>query len=258
MSLKNVRIRVERKKKIGVVLLNKPETKNILDTSTLQELADTLKILGSEREIRVIIITSDRDFSAGADIKEMRGKSMEEAGAFSRLGHSVCNKIEHMEKPVIAAVKGYALGGGCEIAMACDIRIAGKSARFGQPEINLGLISGFGATQRLTRLVGAGKAMEMILTGKIIEAGEAESIGLVNKVVRDEALLDEAEEIALTIAQKSPVAVKLAKRLIYASLDIERGLEREIVLFSECFAHCDSIEGMNAFLEKRIPRFEGS
>ena len=255
MSFKNDRIKVERKKMIGVLLLNKPEIKNILDTGTLQELADTLKVLGSDEEIRVVIITSEKDFSAGADIREMRGKSMEEAEAFSRLGHSICNMIEHMEKPVIAAVKGYTLGGGCEIAMACDIRIAGESARFGQPEINLGLISGFGATQRLTRLVGAGKAMEMILTGRIIEAGEAASIGLVNRVVRDEALLEEAEDTALAIAQKSPVAVKLAKRLIYASLDIERGLEREIALFSECFAHRDSLEGMNAFLEKRVPRF---
>ena len=255
MSFKNDRIKVERKKIIGVLFLNKPEMKNVLDTGTLQELVDTLKALGSDEEIRVVIITSEKDFSAGADIREMKGKSMEEAEAFSRLGHSVCNMIEHMEKPVIAAVKGYTLGGGCEIAMACDIRIAGESARFGQPEINLGLISGFGATQRLTRLVGAGKAMEMILTGRIIEAGEAAFIGLVNKVVRDEALLEEAEDIALTIAQKSPVAVKLAKRLIYASLDIERGLEREIASFSECFAHRDSIEGMNAFLEKRVPRF---
>jgi len=255
MSFKNDRIKVERKKIIGVLFLNKPEMKNVLDTGTLQELVDTLKALGSDEEIRVVIITSEKDFSAGADIREMRGKSIEEAEAFSRLGHSVCNMIEHMEKPVIAAVKGYTLGGGCEIAMACDIRIAGESARFGQPEINLGLISGFGATQRLTRLVGAGKAMEMILTGRIIEAGEAASIGLVNRVVRDEALLEEAEDTALAIAQKSPVAVKLAKRLIYASLDIERGLEREIALFSECFAHRDSLEGMNAFLEKRVPRF---
>lgn len=162
-----------------------------------------------------------------------------------------------MEKPVIAAVNGYALGGGCELALACDIRIAGKSAKFGLPELNLGLIPGFGGTQRLSRLVGIGKAKEIILTGKIIDAKEGESIGLVNKVVRDEELMREVEEVSLVLAQRSPITVKIAKGLINKNQEIKRGLEMEIVSFSECFETQDHIEGINAFLEKRKPVFKG-
>jgi enoyl-CoA hydratase len=162
-----------------------------------------------------------------------------------------------MGKPVIAAVNGYALGGGCELAMACDIRIASENAKFGQPEINLGLIPGFGGTQRLSRLVGIGRAKELIFTGRIIDAKEAQDIGLVNKVVREEELLDRSKEMALVLAQKSPLILKVAKNLINRNHDIKKALEMEIMDFSECFASEDHMEGIKAFLEKRKPEFKG-
>ncbi len=258
MSTGNEHIKIERKKEIGVVILNMPESMNILDTKTLQELGDSLIQLENEEQIRAVIITGNKNFSAGANIKELKEKNPEAAEVFSRLGHKVCNQVESMEKPVIAAVNGYALGAGCEIALACDIRVAGESVKFGQPEINLGLIPGFGATQRLTRLVGIGIAKEIILTGRIIDAKEAESIRLVNRVVKDEILMGKAEEMAQVLVEKSPIAVKIAKGLINKNLDIKNGLEMEIVSFSECFGSQDHIEGMNAFLEKRKPRFKGT
>lgn len=253
----NEHIKIEKKKEVGIIILNRPEALNILDTKTLQELGDSLTELEKDEQIRAIIITGGKIFCAGASIKEMKEKNPEDAEAFSRLGHKVCNQVENMEKPVIAAVNGYALGSGCEIALACDIRIASESAKFGQPEVNLGLIPGFGGTQRLARLVGIGKAKEMILTGKIIDAREAESIGLVNRVVRNEELMEKAEEIAQVIAQKSPIVLKKAKSLINENMEIKRGLEMEIVSFAECFATQDHLEGINAFLEKRRPNFKG-
>jgi len=162
-----------------------------------------------------------------------------------------------MGKPVIAAITGFALGGGCELALACDIRIAGESAKFGQPEVNLGLIPGFGGTQRLSRLIGVGKAKEMIFTGDIINAKEAASIGLVNRVEKDEELMTKAEEMAQVIAQKGPIAVKMAKTLINENQKTEEGLNKEITLFAQCFSTQDCVEGINAFLEKRKPRFKG-
>ncbi len=257
MSTGNEYIKAEKKKEIGIILFNRPEAMNILDTKMLQELGDFLTELENDEQIRAIIITGGKNFCAGANIKELKEKHPEEAEAFSRLGHKVCNQVENMEKPVIAAVNGYALGGGCELALACDIRIAGKSAKFGLPELNLGLIPGFGGTQRLSRLVGIGKAKEIILTGKIIDAKEGESIGLVNKVVRDEELMREVEEVSLVLAQRSPITVKIAKGLINKNQEIKRGLEMEIVSFSECFETQDHIEGINAFLEKRKPVFKG-
>lgn len=248
--------KIEKKKEIGIITLNKPAM-NILDTKMLVELEDSLNELESDEKIRAIIITGEKNFCAGADIKELKEKHPSEAEVFSRLGHKVFNEVENMEKPVIAAVKGYALGGGCELALACDIRIVGENAKFGLPEMNLGLIPGFGGTQRLARLVGIGKAKEMIFTGKIIDAKEALSIGLVNSVVKDEELIVKAEEMALVLAEKSPITIKIAKGLINKNHDIKRGLEMEIVSFSECFASEDHVEGINAFLEKRRPRFRG-
>jgi enoyl-CoA hydratase len=162
-----------------------------------------------------------------------------------------------MGKPVIAAIRGYALGGGCEMALACDLRIAGESAKLGQPEVNHGLIPGFGGTQRLTRLVGIGRAKEMILTGKVIDAREAETIGLLSKVVRDEDVMQRAREIALLITQKSPLVLKIAKTVINENQDIKRALEIEIASFAECFTTEDHVEGISAFLEKRAPKFKG-
>jgi len=208
-------------------------------------------------ETKVIIITGTDNFCSGANIKELMEKHPVEAEIFSRLGHKVFNHIENMEKPVIAAVNGYALGGGCELAMAADIRIASESAKFGQPEVNLGLIPGFGGTQRLSRLVGIGRAKELIFTGRIIDAKEAQDIGLVNKVVREEELLERSKEMALVLAEKSPLILKIAKNLINSNYDIKKGLEMEIMDFSEVFASEDHMEGIKAFLEKRKPKFRG-
>jgi enoyl-CoA hydratase len=250
-------IEIERKKEIGIINLNRPHAMNILDTITLKELEKGLIELENDEQIRAIIITGGENFSAGANIKELKEMHPDEAEAFSRLGQKVCDHIESLGKPVIAAVKGYALGGGCEIALACDIRIAGESAKFGQPEINIGLIPGFGATQRLKRLLGVGWAKELILTGRIIDALEAESIGLANIVVDDGKLMDRAEEIAKVLAQKSPLTIKIIKSLINEDQDIKKGLEMEMVSFSELFASMDHMEGINAFLEKRKPEFMG-
>lgn len=251
------RIKVERKEEIGIIILNRPDAMNALDTKMFQELGDALTGLGKDNRTRVIIITGGKNFCAGADINELKEMHPVEAEVFSRLGHNVFDLLESTGKPVVAAINGYALGGGCELALACDIRIACEDAKFGQPEVNLGLIPGFGATQRLPRLVGIGKAKEMILTGRTIDAKEAEAIGLVNKVVKEGELMEKALEIARIIAQKGPVAVKLAKKLINENQEIKEGLEREIVSFSECFNTRDHREGINAFLEKRKPVFKG-
>lgn len=257
MNTGNEHVKVEKKKEIGIITINRPEARNALNRKMLHELGDALPELENDLQIRVIIIAGNKDFCAGADIKEMNAIKPEEIESFCRWGHKVFDQLEGMGKPVIAAVSGFALGGGCELALACDIRIAGESAKFGQPEVNLGLIPGFGGTKRLSRLVGVGKAKEMIFTGDIINAKEAASIGLVNGVVKDEELMAKAEEMAMVIAQKSPIAVKMAKTLINENQGIEEGLNKEITLFAQCFATQDRLEGINAFLEKRKPRFKG-
>jgi enoyl-CoA hydratase len=250
-------VRVERKNEIGRIILSSPETLNVLGTPALSALEAALADLGGDRRIKVLIITGIKHFCAGADIREMKDKNQEEAESFARLGHRICDTIEGVEKPVIAAICGYCLGGGCEIALACDIRLAAEDSKFGQPEVNLGLIPGFGGTQRLTRLVGMGRAKELILTGRIISAGEALSMGLVNSVAGNDELLHEADETAEALAQKGPLALGAAKKLINGSLDITRGLETEIDFFSKCFTTEDHREGINAFLDKRRPRFKG-
>src|SRR3989338_773468 len=257
MDTGNEHIKVEKKKEIGIIALNRPEVRNALNRKMIQELGDALTELENDSQIRVIIITGNKDFCAGADIKEMHAIKPEEIEAFCRWGHKVFYQLESMGKPVIAAITGFALGGGCELALACDIRIAGESAKFGQPEVNLGLIPGFGGTQRLSRLIGIGKAKEMIFTGEIIDAKEAESIGLVNRVEKDEELMAKAEEIAIVIAQKSPIAVKMAKKLINENQEIKKGLEKEIAFFVQCFTTQDSLERINAFLGKKKPEFKG-
>lgn len=257
MNTGNEHIKVEKKEGIGIITLKRPEARNALNRKMIQELGDALTGLENDPQIRSIIITGNKDFCAGADIKEMNAIKPEEIAIFCRWGHKVFDQLENMGKPVIAAINGFALGGGCELALACDIRIAGEGAKFGQPEVSLGLIPGFGGTQRLRRLIGVAKAKEMILTGKIIDAKEAESIGLVNRVVKDEELMIAAEEMAMTIAQKAPIAVKMAKTLINENQEIQEGLEKEINLFARCFATQDRLEGINAFLEKRKPKFKG-
>jgi enoyl-CoA hydratase len=258
MNTGNEFLKIEREKDIITIILNRPEVRNILDTELINELGNYLTEFETDENTRVIIITGTENFCAGANIKELMEKHPVEAETFSRLGHKVFNQIENMGKPVIAAVNGYALGGGCELALSCDIRIASESAKFGQPEINLGLIPGFGGTQRLARLVGIGRAKEMIFTGRITDAKEAQAIGLVNEVVKDGELMEKAKEMARVLAQKSPLALKIAKNLINKNHDIKKALEMEIMDFSECFASEDHLEGIKAFLEKRKPEFRGT
>ncbi len=247
----------EKKSGIAILTLRSPEGMNILGTRMLQELSASLHDLEKDKEVRAVIVTGEKHFSAGADIREMKEKTPEEARAFACLGQGVCNQIEDMPKAVIAAVRGFALGGGCEIALACDIRIASEGAHFGQPELGLGLIPGFGGTRRLPRLIGAGKARELIFTGRVVDAREAQIIGLVNVVARDDELMQNAREMAGLVAQKSLPALALSKKLMNANQDETGGLERDLASFSGCFSTEDHIEGINAFLEKRAPKFRG-
>lgn len=249
---------VDKEKEIAIVTINRPEVRNALDRNGWLELRENLVALDRDDAVRVIIITGagDKAFMAGADLKVLRQRSVLETlkGETS----SVLRGIEQMSKPVIAAVNGYALGGGCELALACDIRIASENARFGQTEINVGVLPGAGGTQRLRRLVGLGKALELILTGEIITAQEAEKIGLVNKVVSHEKLLDEAKEMARKISEKSPVVVRLARAAVLSGseTDFSTSLLLEILFQSVVFSTEDHLEGINAFLEKRRPQYK--
>ncbi|MCL4459681.1 MAG: enoyl-CoA hydratase-related protein [Chloroflexi bacterium] len=255
-------ILIEREENIAVITINRPQVLNTLNSATLAEMMQALAELESVEDIRAIVITGagEKAFVAGADINELRAIPSASAGeAKSREGHLVLFKIEHLSKPVIMALNGYTLGGGCELAMAGDIRIAADTAKFGQPEINLGIIPGWGGTQRLPRLVGLGKAKLLILSGEIIDAQEALRIGLVDKVVPAAELLATAKSIAKTIASKAPLAVALAKRTINTGLemDLERGCAFEAAQFGLVCATEDRLEGMSAFLEKRRPTFKG-
>jgi len=254
-------VKVEKEDGIALLYINRPEALNALNTKTLTEMKDALEEISKEEGIRVVIITGsgEKAFVAGADIKEMLDKSPLEMREFTILGHSVMKTLANMSKVTIAAVNGYALGGGCELALACDMRIASERARFGQPEVNLGIFPGFGGTQRLPRLIGKGKASELILTGDMIDGKEAERIGLVNKVVPSEKLLEEAKALGRKILSKGPIAVRLAKSSINKSLEtnLETGLAYEIEAVSLTFSTEDKKEGMKAFLEKRQPKFKG-
>jgi len=244
---------------IGILSINRPDALNALNSEVLDELDSAMDILKEDEEIHVIILTGEgRAFVAGADIKEMKDMNMFEAREFADKGQSVFRKIELMEKPVIAAVNGFALGGGCELSMCCDIRIASEKAKFGQPEVGLGIIPGFAGTQRLARLVGLGRAKELIFTTDMINAEEAYRIGLANKVVPVDKLMDEALAIANKINSKGQIAVRFAKTAINLGIetDIETGTKIEKDLFGSCFATEDQKEGMEAFLEKRNPNYK--
>ncbi len=256
MEFKN--IIVEIKDKVGIVKMNRPNAMNALNGETLQELDKAFSHLGESGQVKVIVITGEgKAFVAGADIAEMKDMSGDEAGEFSKFGQSVFDHIAKTEKPVIAAVNGFALGGGCELALACDFRIASDKAKLGQPEVNLGVTPGFAGTQRLSRLVGTAKAKEMIFTGDMVDAQTAHSIGLVNQVIPADQLMDVCMKMANKIASKGPVAVKLAKRVINEGIQerLEEGSAYETRDFAECFATGEAKEGMSAFLEKRKPNW---
>lgn len=241
---------------IAVLTFNRPDAMNALNNQTRAEFRDAIARVAENEEIKVLILTgSGKAFVAGSDIKELKGTTPLAAHDINRLGALV----ENLEKPVIAAVNGFALGGGCEIVMGCDIIIASEKAKFGQPEINLGIIPGGGGTQRLPRLVGLCRAKELILTGDIIRADEADRIGLVNRVVPPEELMEAAKEIAQKIAAKSQATVRLAKGVINQGMqmDLEAGLNYEREIYSLCLTLADKEEGINAFIEKRKPAFVG-
>lgn len=251
-------IRVQRDGNIVVVTMARPKALNALNDQTLEELDRVFTCLEEDREILGVIITGEgKGFVAGADISQMQSYKTEEGRAYADRAQTLFNKIEALEKPVIAAVNGYALGGGCELAMSCDIRIASEKAIFGQPEANLGVIPCFGGTQRLPRLVGTGIAKELIYTGRQVKADEAKAIGLVNKVVPAEALLDEAKAMLSVITAKAPMAVRYAKVAINRGMDVDlrAGLELEKDLAAITFGTEDKQEGMDAFLAKRSAEF---
>lgn len=244
----------ELKNGTAFITVNRPSALNALNSCLLDELYSAFSAAASDDAVKAVILTGEgKAFVAGADISEMKDLSAIEGKAMMAKGHALMNFIESIGKPVIAAVNGFALGGGCELALACDIRIASEKAKFGQPEANLGIIPGFGGTQRLPRLVGAGMGKYLIMTGEIISADEAYRIGLVEKVVPPEELAGTAEKIARTIAEKAPIAVATAKSVINTgfSLDMLTASQLELEACATPFSSEDKTEGMSAFLEKR-------
>ena len=251
---------IEKTDKIALLRINRPEAMNSLDAVMLHEINTAVDQAAADPEVEVILFIGEgKAFVAGADIAAMSTMDEEDGMALGILGQQVFRKIETLNKPTIAVVNGFALGGGCELAMACDMRIASTRAKFGQPEVGLGITPGFSGTQRLPRLVGKAKACELILTGDIIQAEEAARIGLVNKVVPPEELMEEAMALAGRILKNAPLAVQFSNRAIKSGLetDLDTGIGLEAELFAQCFSTEDQKEGMKAFLEKRKPVFQG-
>jgi len=245
---------------VGVVTLNRPRQLNALAGPVVQDLVDALEAHDADPSIRAMVVTGGPTvFAAGADIKEMAGKTPLEARAYSELGQEIAHRLETMRKPTIAAVNGYALGGGCEMALACDVRLASENAQFGQPEINLGIIPGWGASQRLARATNIGYAKELILTGRMVDAPEAFERGLVQHVYPPAELMPATMRLAAEMASKSPVALYYAKEATNRALhgDIGGNLVHEADLYSLMFSTDDAREGLNAFVEKRQPSFIG-
>jgi enoyl-CoA hydratase len=252
-------IRVEREEAVSIVTIDRQEAMNALDVATLTDLRDRLRELADDEATRVVILTGagEKAFVAGADIKYMSGLDVEQAKEWGALGHEAGRLLETMPKPTIAAINGFALGGGCELAVACDLRYAAGGAKLGQPEVNLGIIPGWGGTQRLARLCGVGVAKELIFTGRIVAAEEAQRLGLVNAV--HDPVLEKAREVAALLATKSPIAIRLMKQLANRALggDHTANLEAEGETFGELFSSEDAKEGLSAFVEKRRPNFVG-
>ena len=251
----------ENKDGVAIITLNRPKALNALNQATLEELNQIADRIAQDTSVKVVIITGsgEKAFVGGADITQMQPMTAIESRYFSKFGQGVFNKIENLPQPVIAAINGYALGGGCELAMACDVRFASDKAKFGQPEVTLGITPGFAGTQRLARLVGKGRAKELLYTGEIINADEAYRIGLVNKVVPAEELMSVVKALAEKILSRAPIAVQLCKAAVNEGLDtdLETGTAYEAEVFALCFATADQKEGMGAFVEKRKAQFIG-
>ena len=254
-------IEVAREGRLATVTVNRPEKLNTLTQATIDELRTAFEELGADAEVGGVILTGagEKAFVAGADIGELNDLGPVAAREHALRGQALCRTIETLGKPVVAAVQGFALGGGCELAMACTLRVAGEKARFGQPEVKLGLIPGFGGTQRLGRLVGRGSALELLLTGEMIDAREAHRLGLVNRVVPQDQVMEEARTLMASILERAPLAVRYTLEATHQGLEmpLEDGLRLEANLFAVTFATEDKVEGTRAFLEKRPPVFRG-
>ena len=254
-----MKIKIAKNNKIGIVTVNRPESLNAMNKDVVIEFISKIEGLLSEGDIRVIIITGsgEKAFIAGADIKLMQKMNKSEAYEFANLGHKLANTIENSDKPVIAAVNGFALGGGSEIALACHIRVASDNAVFAQPEVKIGLLPGWGGTQRLPRIIGKGLANELIITGRNVDAQEALEMGLVNRVVSKEELINTCVDIAQLIIKNSPNAISESIKLINLSsgTELNKGLSREAEEFSELFEREETTEGLTSFVEKRTPKY---
>lgn len=253
---------ISKEEDILTITLNRPKVLNSLRSLTLTELSSILSENADDEDVRALIITGQGEsaFCAGGDIKEMELMGKKEARAFAELSHDVLNKIENMERPVISAVNGLALGAGCDLATACDICVASEKAKFGMPSAKLGIITPFGGTQRLPRIVGPKFAKYMLLTGETVDAKKALELGLATKIATFDSVLFEARAIAKTIIDNAPIAIGSIKRLTNFALQnksLEEGDKLEVILYSECFASDDRKEGMRAFLDKRKPLFKG-
>lgn len=259
MEYKNVLLSFEGE--IGILTINRPKALNALNIETLKEIQRAVQEAKDHPELRGLIVTGsgEKAFVAGADITEMKGMNSLEALEFSRLGHATLEMLQNFDRPVIAAVNGFALGGGTEIALACDFIYASENAKFGLPEVTLGIFPGFGGTQRLPRLIGKGRAKELIFTGKMVGAREAFELGIVNRVVPQPSLMEEAKKVAGQIAANGAVGVRLAKMLVDSgfNIDLDEACLLESHAFGIGFATEDQKEGMTAFVEKRKPNFKG-
>jgi len=260
MSYENILFEVQAG--VGILTFNRPKALNALNPKTLEELAEAIERTAKDRDIRVLLLTGagDKAFVAGADITEFQKMNPLEALLFAERGQELFFQLEQLSIPVIAVVNGFALGGGCEIAMSCDFIYASENARFGQPEINLGIIPGFGGTQRLSRLVGRAKAKELCMTGEMLDAKQAKELGLVAKVFPADQLLVESLKVAKALAVKGQVALRAIKQVVDRGyeVDLKSGCALEAQAFAVCFTSRDAGEGVAAFLEKRKPNFQGS